>query len=282
MNRNKTKSSMARIIMFILFSLYAFTILFVIFMGINVSLMTSREAASGALFPGEGLQLKNYIDAWQRIKPFSSDVNLLGMTLNSIWYAAGTAFLGVLFPSIPAYLLAKYKFPGRNVLYVYAIVTLMLPIMGSAASSIKFYRTIGVLDTPFMIFMLASSFGENFLILYACFKGVSWQYAESAFIDGASHFKVWSNIMLPQMKGPMTALFVVGFIARWSDTDTTLLYMRTHATIASGLYEYSARDAYNIPILFSGFVMSALPILILFICFRKRIMDIQMGGGLKG
>ena len=283
--KKKEKSVMRSPLMiaaFIVFALYAFTILFVFFFGVAVSFMTSREAVVGFLFPQEGLQIKNYLDAWTRITPLSSNTNLLGMFVNSLWYAGGTAFLGVLYPSITAYLLAKYKFPGRNALYMYAIVTMMLPIMGAAAPSIKFYRTIGVLDTNWMIFFLASSFGENFLILYACFKGMAWEYAESAFIDGAGHFTVFSRIMLPQARSVMTALFVTGFISRWSDTDTALLFMRTHPTIASGLFEYSIRDAYNIPVLFAGFVMSAVPIIILFIVFRKTIMDIQLGGGLKG
>ena len=280
--KKDTMRSPSMKVMFVVFWVYAVSILFVLFLGVSVSLMTSGEAVLGQLLPKEGLQFENFINAWNRIRPLSANVNLLGMTINSLWYAGGTALLGVIYPSITAYLLAKYKFPGRNALYAYAVVTMMLPIMGSAASSIKFYRMIGVLDTNWMIFMLASSFGENFLILYACFKGVSWSYAESAFIDGAGHFTVWLKVMLPQMKGPMTALFVTGFIARWSDTDTALLFMRTHPTIASGLYEYSVRDAYNIPVLFAGFVISAIPILLLFLCFRDKIMDIQMGGGLKG
>lgn len=282
MKKKSVMKSPIMITMFVMFAIYAFTILFVFAFGIATSLMTSREAVVGELLPKAGLQFQNYIDAWTRITPLSSNTNLLGMFLNSLWYAGGTALLGVLYPAITSYLIAKYKFPGRNAIYIYAIITMMLPIMGSTASSIKFYRSIGVLDTNWMIFFLASSFGENFLILYASFKGMAWEYAESAFIEGAGHFTVFTKIMLPQALPVMTALFITGFISRWSDTDTSLLFMRTHPTIASGLFEYSVRDAYNIPVLFAGFVMSAIPIIILFIIFRKTIMDIQLGGGLKG
>ena len=141
---------------------------------------------------------------------------------------------------------------------------------------------IGILDTNLMIPMFASSFGENFIILFATFKGLSWEYAEAAFIDGAGHFRVWWQVMIPQVLSPMFALFMVGFIGRWSDTDTALLFMRTHPTLASGLYEYSVRDDYNVPVLFSGFMLSMIPVLALYIAFQKTIMDIQIGGGLKG
>jgi raffinose/stachyose/melibiose transport system permease protein/N-acetylglucosamine transport system permease protein len=154
--------------------------------------------------------------------------------------------------------------------------------MGAAPASIKLYDALGILDTNFMIPMFASSFGENFIILFATFKSVSWEYAEAAFIDGAGHFKVWYKVTLPQILSPMFALFMVGFIGRWSDTDTALLFMRTHPTLASGLYEYSIRDSYNVPVLFAGFMMSMIPVLALYIAFQKKIMDIQIGGGLKG
>jgi raffinose/stachyose/melibiose transport system permease protein/N-acetylglucosamine transport system permease protein len=239
------------IIMFVVFVLYGASILFVVFQGLSVSLLSTADYRQGLLFPQNGLHFVNYANAWVRVVSPTSKTTLVGMLLNSLWYAVGSSFFNVLFPSITAYIIAKYKFPGRNVLYVYAVVTMMLPVMGAAPASIKLYDALGILDTNFMIPMFASSFGENFIILFATFKSVSWEYAEAAFIDGAGHFKVWYKVTLPQILSPMFALFMVGFIGRWSDTDTALLFMRTHPTLASGLYEYSIRDSYNVPVLFA-------------------------------
>ena len=162
----------AMIIMFIVFALYSFTIVFVIFQGISFSLMTPGEYSDGALVPKTGLILTNYVDAFSRV--VVEKTNLLGMTLNSLWFAGGSSFFGILFSTITAYVIAKYKFPGRGFLYGWAIVTMMLPIMGSSAASIKFYKSIGILDTNFMIVMFASSYGQNFVIQYATYKGISW------------------------------------------------------------------------------------------------------------
>ncbi len=280
--RKSNNKSPLMIVMLVFFIIYALTIIFVFFCGINVSLMSTRDYWNGELLPTSGIRFQNYIDAWNKVKPLSSDTNILGMTLNSLLFAGGASLFGVIFPSITAYILAKYKFKIRGLLYGYAIVTMMLPIMGTAASSLKFYKTIGILDTYAMIPMFASSFGENFIILFASFKSVSKEYSEAAFIDGAGHFTVWWKINLPQVLSPMFALFLVGFIAKWTDTDTPLLFMRTHPTLASGIYEFSARDSYNVPILFASFMMSMIPLLALYIAFQKRIMDIQLGGGLKG
>lgn len=278
MKKNVMKNP-AMIIMLAVFALYSFSILFVLFQGISFSLMTDGDYSDGLLLPSVP-QLVNYVTAFDRV--VVEKTNLIGMTLNSLWYAGGSAFFGVFFSSITAYVIAKYKFPGRSFLYGWAIVTMMLPIMGSSAAAIKFYKNIGILDTNFMIVMFASSFGQNFIMQYATFKGVSWDYAEAAFIDGAGHFRVWLEIMIPQAISTMVALFVIDFIARWSDSDTALLFMKTHPTIASGLYVYSHRNSYNKPVQFAGFMIGMIPVLALYIAFQKTIMDIQIGGGLKG
>ena len=279
MKKNVMKNP-AMIIMLVVFALYSLSILFVLFQGISFSLMTNGDYSDGLLLPSKQLMLSNYSEAFKRV--VVEDTNLIGMTLNSLWYAGGSSFFGVFFSSITAYIIAKYKFPGRGFLYGWAVVTMMLPIMGSSAASIKFYKDIGILDTNFMIVMFASSFGQNFIMQYATFKGISWEYAEAAFIDGANHFKVWIEIMIPQAISTMVALFVIGFIGKWSDSDTALLFMKTHPNIASGLYVYSHRNSYHKPIQFAGFMIGMIPVLALYIAFQKTIMDIQIGGGLKG
>ena len=279
MKKNLIKNP-AMIIMFIVFALYSLSIIFVLFQGVSFSLMTNGDYSDGMLLPTKDLMFSNYVEAFKRV--VVEDTNLIGMTLNSLWYAGGSSFFGVLFSSITAYIIAKYKFPGRGFLYGWAVVTMMLPIMGSSAASIKFYKDIGILDTNFMIVMFASSYGQNFIMQYATFKGISWEYAEAAFIDGANHFKVWIEIMIPQAMSTMVALFVIGFIGKWSDSDTALLFMKTHPNIASGLYVYSHRNSYHKPIQFAGFMIGMIPVLALYIAFQKTIMDIQIGGGLKG
>lgn len=281
----KIKISPAKIVALILFVIYALSILFVIAQGIGISLVKAGDFTKGTIFPTKGIEWKNYADAFTRLTVAIDGgrrVDILGMTVNSLWYSAGSSFFTILFCSITAYIISNYKFPGRRVLYVYAIVTMMLPIMGSAASAITFYKNLGILDTNFMILMFTTSFGETFIILSATFRGISWEYAEAAFIDGAGHFRVWWQVMLPQAISPMFALFMVGFIGKWSDSDTALLFMKTHPTIASGLFQISHRDSYNVPVLFAGFMMSMIPVLALYIAFQKTIMDIQVGGGIKG
>lgn len=275
--------------LFIFFVIYALSIAFVIFQGIAVSFMDGAYYGK-IMIPtkAEHFYPQNYVNAFTKIViEGANDVNvtIVGMFVNSLVYAGGTSALGVLFCAITAYVTAKYKFPGRNFIYMYSIVVMMLPVVGTTAASINFFKDVlHVKDTYFMIFMLAGSFGQNYVILYATFKGVSWEYGEAAFVDGAGHFRVWLQIMMPQAISVMVALFIVGFIGKWSDAETPILYMKKLPTLASGLAELSSdQEAQgDMPMMFAAFVMSMIPLLILYAAFQETIMEIQLGGGLKG
>ena len=280
MKKNVNRSPVM-IAMFVIFLIYAISILIVIIWGVNISLMSRKDYNQGKLFP-TSLQFINYISSWTELQAI--DMSMIEMTLNSLWYACGTSFFSVLFSCMTAYVIAKYNFFGRRFFYAYAVVTLMIPILGSSPSAIKFYDTLHIYDTQFLIFMFASAFGQNFIILFAVFKGVSWEYAESAFIDGANSFTVWYKIMLPQVVSPMVALFVVEFITLWGDGETALLFLPNHPSLASGLYIYKVINEkhLNTPALFAGLMICTVPVLLLYLFFQKSIMDIQLGGGLKG
>ena len=129
-----------------------------------------------------------------------------------------------------------------------------------------------------------SLFGGNFFYYYAFYKAISWQYAEAAFIDGASHWQVYLKIMLPMLIPSATALYVMSVISTWNDYANIILYWQSFPTLAYGAYAYSEIAKYNAnnPAYFAGVLISIVPILVLFACFQNTIMEKVHIGGLKG
>ena len=156
--------------------------------------------------------------------------------------------------------------------------------MGSLPSALKLSMALGLYNNPLTIISSASALGSTFVIAFAFFKGVDWGYAESAFLDGAGHFTVFFKIMLPQAISPLIALSITGFIARWNDSTGPLVYLPSYPTLASGFYIYQieSQRMLNYPVLFAGLFMSAIPIIALYLIFQDTLMDLNMGGGLKG
>lgn len=236
-------------------------------------------------FPKEGLQLKNYSDAWNNLKHEGHGVP--DMILNSLWFAGGTAVLNVFLSSCGAYICAKYKFRGRNFLYWFALITMMIPVVGSMPSQLKYISAMGVYNSRMYIFVNASTLGATFIVMYSCFQSVDWAYAESAFIDGAGHFTVFFKIMLPQVISPMTALILADFILFWTDVESSLIYYPELPTLATGLYHFrsfviTVEGMRRYPAYFAAILLCVIPTVTLFSIFQKKLMDIQLSGGIKG
>lgn len=236
-------------------------------------------------FPKDGLKLKNYLDAWTSL---SYEGNTLPqMILNSLWFCGMGSILNVLVPVFGAYIVAFYKFRGRNFLYWFALITMMIPIVGSMPSSLKFINAMGGYNSYLYVFITVDTIGANFIIMYSCLKAVDWSYAESAFMDGAGHFTVFFKIMLPQVISPMTALILNNFIGAWGNAESSLVYYPDLPTLATGLYHFrtfvvTAEGMQRYPAYFAAIIMCIIPTVALFSIFQKKLMDIQLGGGLKG
>ena len=128
--------------------------------------------------------------------------------------------------------------------------------------------------------------GMYFLVFYAYFKGLPDTYAEAAEIDGASQFRVLVMIIMPLAIKIMSTVFMILFVQLWNDYRTALIYMPTHPTLAYAVYHvaiYTNKGAFaTIPAKTASCITLAVPILILFIFFKDKIMGNVTLGGIKG
>lgn len=237
---------------------------------------------------------ENYSVAWKAltVEVWNADVKQLvvytygRMFLYSIILTTVTSFMNVFLPACTAYIVCKYKFPGRNTLYRIAIITMIIPIVGSLSSSLAIRRALGIYDNiiPFLL-TSGSGFGFNFVLLYGAFKSLSWSYAEAAFIDGAGHHRVMYQIFMPMMLPTMFALFVLAFVGSWNDYMTVIVYLPSYPNLAYGIYMFnmlSTVKQHSDPEVFAGFVLVAVPTVIIWCASQKFIAGKVMVGGLKG
>lgn len=281
----KSKSNgyrIAKIIVFVIFVLYALSLMYALFWAMLTSLKDQFEYMRNRNGFPEKWRFENYITAFKSVS--ANERGMIAMFINSLWYAGGGALLGVVVSSAVAYVVSKYRFPGRSVIYTIALLTMMLPIVGAMPSQYKVYTTLGIINSPFMLLSLAGGFGFNFVILFSYFKSLPWSYAEAGFIDGASHSRVFVEIMLPQAVTVMGALLLVAGLGLWNDYMSPILFLRDFPTLSAGLYVYQMETTrfQNIPVLFAGLLVSIVPVIILFVCFQNTLMDMTIAGGLKG
>ena len=278
-------------IAFLLFCVYAFSLLFPLVHLLTTSLKDYYTyitvGDSFTLPPFDRIDFANYIDALKEmylLDSYMRPIYLYEMLWNSVWYTVGSSMLGVLFSAFTAYALTKYQFHGRNLIYAIIIFTMTIPIIGSTGSTLKLLSTLGIYNTPFFLLTACSGFGFNFMILYGFFKSLPWSFAEAVFIDGGSDFTAFFRIMLPQAKSAIFTLVIMAWIGAWNDYTTALLYLPDFPTIASGLYRVQdkAITSGDIPVYFAGLVLSIIPVIVIFSCCSDTIMKNFTLGGLKG
>lgn len=272
----------AGIIAAVIFGIYSLTLLYPLVWGLIMSLKSKFEYITDRFsFPSK-LIFSNYVTAFTELTADGS--NMFVMLFNSVWYSVANTFLTITVSSMSAYAVAKYKFKGAKTLYWIAIITMILPIMGSTPAQYKVSQQLHLYDSPLTVISSASALGSNFVILYSFFKSLDWGYAEAAFIDGAGNFRVFLTIMVPLAISPIMAITLIEFIGRWADAMGPLMFLPSYPTVASGLYVYqiASTRTLNYPVLFAGLFMANLPIIVLYMCFQETLMDLQLGGGFKG
>lgn len=278
----KAGFSICRIIVFLLLAIYAFTLIYAMVWAVLSSLKTQTEFSTNLIGLPRDWQFGNYLQAFRSVQ--AGGHNMLEMFFNSLWYSCGGALLGVIASSMVAYVVAKYEFPGRKLIYAVALVTMMIPVVGSFPSQYRMYSVLGILDSPLLLVTKFSGFGFNFVMLYSFFKTLSWTYAEAAFMDGASHLKVFLKVMLPQALPVMGSLFLVSTVQLWNEYMEPNLFLQSHPTLSSGLYVFQLEmtRGTNYPLLFAGLIVSVIPVIILFVKFQNTMMESMSMGGLKG
>ena len=130
--------------------------------------------------------------------------------------------------------------------------------------------------------MSAGGFGFGFLLFRNFYAAIPWEYAESAFLDGASNWQVFSRIMAPQATPIIVSIAIVSFISCWNDYYTPYMYLNDYPTVAYGLNAIYTKYSTSMPYVFAAMTFTTGVVLVVFCCFSKTIMNSMSAGGLKG
>ena len=206
------------------------------------------------------------------------------MLVNTLLYTVGGALIYAIMPAITAYLCAKYPYKLSGALVVIYTLMMCMPIVGSTPFELTFLRNTGLYDSIFGNYIQKMTGGGMYFFVYlAYFKGTSETYREAAQLDGASQFRVMFTIYFPLAVKIIATVFLIQFVMLWNDYQTPLLYLPTHPTLAYGVYFVSFEALipvfYHTPVRIAGLMLLAIPIIIVFIIFKDKLMgDISLGG----
>ncbi len=227
-------------------------------------------------FPKQ-FNLENYVSIF-------TTTNAPRWLLNSLIVSLVTTVLIVLVSAMAAYAFAKLQFRGRNILFIFFVGTLMIPKECYIVPLFVLMKNLNLTNTyPSMILpMVALPFGT--FMLKSFFESIPNEVRESAKIDGAGEWRIFSTIILPMAKAGIGALFIMRFVAVWNDYLWQLLMAKTDQmkTIMVGIASLMEDSNPDYGRKLTGSAVSAIPMIIVFLSFQKYFTRGITVGAVKG
>jgi multiple sugar transport system permease protein len=219
--------------------------------------------------------LENYVQ-------WFTQFNIGGFFLNSTIVAVVTVLGNLLFCSMVGYALAKMDFPGKRLLFLLVMVTLMVPGVVTFVPLFVMVGKLGLVDTYAALFLpyLAQPLGV--FLMRQFMVDIPDSLLEAARIDGAGEVRIFTRIVLPLCGPPLATLAIMTFLASWNNFLWPLVAAQTEDryTLPVALALFSqAENATNYGLLLSGSVLVITPIVALFIALQRYfIQGIAMTG----
>lgn len=225
------------------------------------------------------LMWHNYQDAW-RIGGFGE---LIG---NSFLNLAGVVALTLLTCTPAGYALSKIRFPGREWLFYAFILGLTIPIQAIVIPLYEVLTALGLVNSLSGIVLAQVSNGIPFgiFLMRSFFTNVPDELVEAAKVDGATHFQILTKVFLPISTPAVQALVIISALSTWNDffLPLVLLISPEVQTLPLGLVRFAGTYSSEYRLVFSGTVITFLPIIILYILTQRRFTEGLTQGAIKG
>jgi len=222
--------------------------------------------------------VQNYVDAWNQ--------GSIGTGyLNSVLIAVVSVIGIIIISSMFAYAISKHEFPGRQILYIYCILGLALPIRLAVIPIFILMRNLGLTNSRLGLIILYISVNIPFsvFLLRNFIDGVPNELEEAAQIDGANAMQIYWKIILPLIKPALSIVSIVSFVSVWNDFFFPLLFIsdRSKATITLAVSIFFGEYGNRWNLLFAALSLSIIPTIVLFLIFSKQFIAGMTQGAIK-
>uniref|UniRef100_A0A832MPR3 Carbohydrate ABC transporter permease n=1 Tax=Pseudothermotoga hypogea TaxID=57487 RepID=A0A832MPR3_9THEM len=265
-----------KIVSYIVLTALTVVMVFPFFWMVLSSLKPFREIYRPYLFP-KSPTLANY----QKIMSASLFPRWF---LNSLIVALSTTFSVLFFDSLVGYTIAKYSFPGRNIIFLFILSTLMIPTEMLIIPWYVMSSRLGWIDTYWGIMFPGMITAFGIFLMKQFMETIPDDLLDAARIDGVSEFGIFWRVALPLVKPALASLAILNFIGNWNAFLWPLIVSSKPRmyTLPVGLATFSSENLMHWELIMTGATVSTIPLIIVFLIFQKQIIRGIMLSGLKG
>jgi ABC-type glycerol-3-phosphate transport system permease component len=257
----------------------ALTVFFPFFWMAVTSLKTPPEIIRVPLqvAPDNWFNLSNYREVFHR-------ENFIRYLFNSALVASIAALSSLVVSALAGYGFAKFHFPGRDAFFLAIVGILMVPFQSVVVPLYLWVNRFGLLDTYLGIVApdLVSVFGV--FLMRQAIEVIPNDYMDAARIDGCSEFGIFFKVILPSVKPAIATLLIIKFMWNWNEFFWPLVVVNspTMRVVTIGLMSFTNIYFIEYNLLTAAAVISILPILLIFLCLQRWVVQAVVMSGLKG
>lgn len=227
--------------------------------------------------PKNWLNLQNYVEAFK-------DSNMAVAFRNSFIVLIVVLLVTTLIGTQLAYVLSRFTFPGNTLIRGLFTLAALLPGIAMQVPMYKLMVDLNAVDTLWgYIIMMCGTDVISIYIFIQYFENIPRSLDESAIVDGASYFTVYSKILLPLLKPAIVTCVILKGVSVYNEYYASNLYLQDDSlkTVALALYSFTGPMGSKYNLICAGVIITLLPMLILFLLFQKQIYNGIAAGSVK-
>jgi multiple sugar transport system permease protein len=209
--------------------------------------------------------------------------NILLWYANSFIVSLLVAALSVVTASLGGYALSRIRFRGSTFVFWFILAGLMIPPQALIVPLFREFATVGLVDTYWAVILPQVPTPIAVFVFKQFFDGIPRDLEEAARVDGASRFHIYSRIYMPLSRPAVSAVTIFTFVWSWNNFLWPLLVLQSTplVTLPVGLATVSSAYGIQYAQIMASAVLGALPLLVVFLLFQRRIVEGIAGTGLK-
>ena len=263
--------------LYVLLTALAAAILFPFIWMVLTSLKSESDIASypPRLLPRQ-VSLLAYAQVWDRLP-------LLTFFRNTVVFAGGVTLVSLVFDSLTAYALARLTFPGRTVIFVLILATLMIPVQVTIIPVFIIVYHLGWINTFAGLIIPRATNAFGIFMLRQFFLTVPRELDQAARIDGCGMFGIYWRIILPLSTSAMATLAVLHLMYNWNDLLWPLVMTTSTSmeTLTVGLATLTGQHQYEYAVLMAGASIAVAPLVLAFLSIQRYFIQGIAVTGLK-
>ncbi len=203
---------------------------------------------------------------------------------NSFVVAVASTILAVVINTMSGYALAKFKFRGATVILIIILSTIMLPLEVIMVPISRIIRMFGLYNTLWALIIPPAATPAGIFLMRQFLLTIPDDLIESARIDGASEWRIFTSIIVPNAKPAIATIAIFSFMWRWNDYVWPLIAIRSpnRYTLQLGISTLSGEYTTDWSALLAISTISMIPMLIVFLIFQRQFVQSAAETGMKG